>query len=104
MNEEMSRRKNATWEIVDLPTGKKLMGCRWGYIVKYKADGIDNQFKAMLIAKWYTHTYVIDYRETFAPVAKINTIQVLLSLATNLEWPLQQFDVKNAFLHGDLTN
>ncbi|KAK3020172.1 hypothetical protein RJ639_046980 [Escallonia herrerae] len=42
-------------------------------------------------------------RETFAPVAKINTVRVLLSLAVNLNWPLQQFDVKNAFLHGDLS-
>ena len=44
----------------------------------------------------------MDYDETFAPVAKINTIRVLLSLAANLDWPLKQFDVKNAFLHGDL--
>ena len=52
----------------------------------------------MLVAKGYTQTYGIDYTEIFAPIAKINTIRVLLSLATNLNCPLQQFDVKNAFL------
>ena len=56
-----------------------------------------------LVAKGYTQTYGIDYIETFAHVAKINTVRVLLSLVVNLDWPLQQFDVKNVFLHGELS-
>ncbi|CAL2278360.1 unnamed protein product [Prunus armeniaca] len=55
-----------------------------------------------LVAEGYTQTYGVDYGETFAPVAKINTIRVLLYLSANLDWPLHQFDVKNVFLHGDL--
>ena len=65
--------------------------------MKYKANGRIERFKARLVAKGYTQTYGIDYTKTFAHVVKINTVRVLLSLVANLDGPLQQFDLKNAF-------
>ena len=72
-----------------------------GLHYKYRADGSVEHYKAHLVAKGYTQTYGIDYQEMFAQIAKINTICVLLSLAANLNWPLQRLDV-NAFLNGEL--
>ena len=72
------------------------------YTVKYNVDGTLERYKVRLVAKGYTQTYRVEYQETFAPIAKMNIVRVLLSLAANCQCSLQQFDVKNAFLHGDL--
>jgi hypothetical protein len=82
-----------------LPEG---VGCKWVFIVKHKADSSVERYNARLVAKGFTQTYGIDYEGAFAPVVMMNSIRVLLSLAENLDWPLQKFDVKNTFHHGDV--
>ena len=94
--------KNETWLVTKPPTGKKVVNCKWNFTMKYNSDGNVNRFKARLVARGFTQSYGIDYQEMFALVVKLNTIRVLLLIASNLDWPLYQLDVKNAFLNREL--
>ena len=76
--------ENDTWSLVTHPPEKTTVGCHWVYTVKYLPNGSIERLKARLLAKGYTQTYSVDYAETFPPIAKISSVQILISLAANL--------------------
>jgi hypothetical protein len=103
MNEEYhSLMENNTWDLVPLPKGIKLVICKWVYRNKYVSDGIIERHKARLVAKGFSQVEGIDYNETFSPIAKMNSIRLVLALAASHKWEVHQMDVKSAFLHEDL--
>ncbi|GKV14657.1 hypothetical protein SLEP1_g25497 [Rubroshorea leprosula] len=103
MNEELQAlEKTGTWDLVDLPLDKTLVGCKWVYKIKTHSDGSVECYKARLVAKGFTQEYGIDYKETFALVARLTTVRSLLAIAAVRKWKLFEMDVKNAFINGDL--
>ncbi|MCO5589070.1 hypothetical protein L7F22_043035 [Adiantum nelumboides] len=98
MNEKMDvLYGNETWELVSMPKGKKLIGCRWVYKVEHNSDESVSRYKARLVAKGYAQTYGIDYEKMFSFVVKMIAVRAVIEMDIAKGWILPQMDVKNAF-------
>uniref|UniRef100_A0A2N9GIX5 Reverse transcriptase Ty1/copia-type domain-containing protein n=1 Tax=Fagus sylvatica TaxID=28930 RepID=A0A2N9GIX5_FAGSY len=95
--------KNHTWKLVPSHPSQNLIGCKWVFCIKRKADGSIERHKARLVAKGFHQQPGLDYDETYSSVIKPTTVRTVLSLAISSGWSLRQIDIRNAFLHGTLT-
>ncbi|KAK3007770.1 hypothetical protein RJ639_015457 [Escallonia herrerae] len=95
--------ENCTWDLVPCLPHVTPMGCKWVLTTKFHYDGTIDRYKARLVALDNRQEQGVNYEETFAPVTKMTIVRLLLSLAASHNWPSLQIDVKNDFLHGNLS-
>ena len=92
--------KNDVWEVVSRPEGKLVVTSKWIYKIKHVADGSIEKYKARFVARGFSQKEREDYDDTFAPVARYNSIRYIIYIASVMGWKLHQMDVKTAFLNG----
>ncbi|RVW21876.1 Retrovirus-related Pol polyprotein from transposon TNT 1-94 [Vitis vinifera] len=103
MDEKMkSLHKNNTYELMELPKGKRALKNKWVLKRKFKPNISQPRYKARLVVKGFSQKKDIDFEEIFSLVVKISSIRVVLGLAASMNLEIVQLDVKTAFLHGDL--
>ncbi|GKG18115.1 ribonuclease H-like domain-containing protein, partial [Tanacetum coccineum] len=93
--------RNGTWEIIELPEGRKAIGNKWIYKIKFRYS-VEIDRYTRLVAQGFGQKEGIDYDEAFSPVVKMVTIRCLLNIVVCMSWPVFQLDVNNAFLYGGL--
>ncbi|CAI7810992.1 unnamed protein product [Closterium sp. NIES-53] len=101
-SELKSIEENGTWELVELPDGRKAITSKWLFKIKSDADGKIERYKSRLVAKGYQQKEKVDYKELFAPVVKLTTLRTLLAGAAIKGWVVKQMDVTTAFLNSVL--
>lgn len=101
-DELKSLAENGTWELVDLPAGKKILRTMWVFKTKLDDNGNVQKYKARLVAKGCAQVPGRDFGETFSPVIRYNSIRFLVALAARKGFKIDQMDAVTAFLQGDL--
>lgn len=93
---------NDTWEMVDLPSGHKPIGLKWVYKLEKDTGGRVVKHKARLVSKGYVQRQGVDFEEVFAPVARLETVGLIIGIAAQQGWKLHHMGVESAFLNGEL--
>ena len=106
-NEAMDREiatldRAQTWITVPRPEGKNIVGSKWVFRIKRKADGTVEKYKARLVARGFTQVFGEDYYDTFSPVAKLQSFRAILALAARFDWEIKSFDFTSAYLNSEL--
>lgn len=94
--------KNRTWELADLPRGHRAVTLKWVFKLKRDEAGAIIKHKARLVARGFVQQEGIDFDDAFAPVAREESVRLLLALAAQEGWCVHHMDVKSAFLNDDL--
>jgi hypothetical protein len=103
MNDEIASLEGMdTWEVLPRPPHTRVLGGRWHFAYKYDEYGAIIRYKARYVAQGYKQIYNVDYTDTYSPVTVSTSIRAVLALAAHFDWPIQQFDVRTAFLNGKL--
>ena len=102
MQEELNNfKRNEVWTLVPRPK-QNVVGTKWVFRNKQDEHGVVTRNKARLVAKGYAQVAGLDFEETFAPVARLESIRILLAYAAHHSFRLYQMDVKSAFLNGPI--
>jgi len=103
MDHELETLERAgTWSDVLWPAGKNVVGSKWVFKLKRKADGSIDKYKARLVAQGFTQIHGIDYFSTYSPVAKLASFHAILALAAHHNWEIESFNFNGAYLNGTL--
>lgn len=97
-----SLKQNRTWSAAKLPESRRPIDCKWIFKIKRNENGNIDRYKARLVARGFQQQSGFDYNETYAPVAKLTTLRIILAVANQHNLHVHQMDVKCAFLNGDL--
>lgn len=94
--------QNQTWDLVELPKGRKPIGYKWVFQIKCKANGGVDHYKVKLVAKGFFQTQGVDFDRTYLPMVKFISIKTMLALVATLNLEVHQMDMKHVFLNRKL--